>query len=329
MASISINESVSIRYLRAIATILIVACHFLQSQGNRWAYVLNVGVQLFFVMSGYLYGLKRISDWGGYFYSRWRKLYIPYFVFFVVILLLLKILHVPGASFEDFIKLTYLCQGFLITHSLGLGHLWFITAIFACYWLTPLLQKITSWKQGNVNGVLLLIFGLLSFGLFYKGFGYGWYYAWFFNYIVGYLLAKINIKYRYTYLLISSGLLLLIVFKITWPDIIKGTSINLALHGYLAHVLFILFIVGSKLIKREELIQPLKLIEQYSLYIYFVHYPFTRVPWTVVGSTSSVSLDIIILILAITLSTVLLKILSNYSGMIVDKILNETKIQLK
>ena len=65
--TLSVVESVSIRYLRAIATLLIVACHFLQTMGNSWAYILNIGVQLFFVMSGYLYGHKEISDWGGNF----------------------------------------------------------------------------------------------------------------------------------------------------------------------------------------------------------------------------------------------------------------------
>lgn len=65
MSAISVKESVSIRYLRAIATILIVACHFLQTQENKWAFVLNIGVQLFFVMSGYLYGIRNIENWGG------------------------------------------------------------------------------------------------------------------------------------------------------------------------------------------------------------------------------------------------------------------------
>lgn len=58
-------DSISIRYLRAIAIILIVACHFVQTLGSHWAFVLNVVVEVFFVISGFLFGYKQVNDWGG------------------------------------------------------------------------------------------------------------------------------------------------------------------------------------------------------------------------------------------------------------------------
>ena len=37
----------------------IVTCHFMQSLGNHWAWVFNIGVQVFLLMSGFLYGYMR------------------------------------------------------------------------------------------------------------------------------------------------------------------------------------------------------------------------------------------------------------------------------
>ena len=267
--------------------------------------------------------IQEYKVWGGYFYNRWRKLYVPYFTFFTILLLTLKILHIPGVDFGEFIKLIYLCQGFLVTEAPGVGHLWFITAIFACYWITPLIQKISSWSDGKYNGILLLIVGFLSFGILIKGIGgYAWSYAWFFNYVVGYFLAKANKRIRLGYLFSSCIFLTFVLLRITWPDIIDNTNINVAFHAYLAHIIFILFILASRLISQEDIVYPFKIIEKYSLYIYLVHYPFTRCPWTVVGLTNSVLLDIITLIAAITLSTCFIYIISRYVGMFVDKVID-------
>ena len=42
--------------------LLIVACHYLQYYNNGLAWWLNVGVQVFFVISGYLYGIRDIDN---------------------------------------------------------------------------------------------------------------------------------------------------------------------------------------------------------------------------------------------------------------------------
>lgn len=45
-----------------IATIFIVACHFLQYYQNGLSQWLNVGVQIFFILSGVLYGNKELGE---------------------------------------------------------------------------------------------------------------------------------------------------------------------------------------------------------------------------------------------------------------------------
>ncbi len=56
-AVFSRSESVAISYLRAISVLLIIVCHICQSYDTGWEYILNIGVQIFFILSGLLHGL--------------------------------------------------------------------------------------------------------------------------------------------------------------------------------------------------------------------------------------------------------------------------------
>lgn len=82
--NITKSQSIAITWLRVFAMMSIVMCHILQTYGNKWAWVLNIGVQVFLAISGYLYGLKNIIDWKLWFYKRFNKLYIPYIIFVII-----------------------------------------------------------------------------------------------------------------------------------------------------------------------------------------------------------------------------------------------------
>ena len=60
------NYSFSLMVVRVVATLLILACHFVQESNNSLlilsAQFLNVGVSIFFFLSGFLYGNKDIKD---------------------------------------------------------------------------------------------------------------------------------------------------------------------------------------------------------------------------------------------------------------------------
>lgn len=316
------SESISIRYLRAIATLLIVACHYLQSCECRWSSVLNIGVQLFFVMSGYLFGYQHIDN-GSWFYKRWRKLFIPYIVFVGVLMFFLQMLSIQPIEFEEVIKYSFLCHGFLGSELKGAGHLWFITAIFVCYWITPVLQYITNSKYSSIiSGILLLVLSFFSFLLFTKyDFSILWQYSWFFNYTAGYLLAKSHIKLKIFYFVVSILFIVLTMQVITWNDILQNNSVNMAFHAFGAHFVFLLFIFCSRLFELKRVIQPFDVIERYSLYVYLVHYPFTRTPWSLVGCTDSWVLNLLIIIAVIIVSAATLYIFSRHIGKVVDNII--------
>lgn len=61
------SSSSGITWLRALSMISIVICHLAQFYQNNMSQVFNVGVQIFIIISGFLYGCKTIENWGGVF----------------------------------------------------------------------------------------------------------------------------------------------------------------------------------------------------------------------------------------------------------------------
>lgn len=109
---ISSAESNSIKYLRSLALIMIVLCHLFQAFGNRWAWVLNVGVQIFFVISGFLYGsmyIENYAKWGG---RRFVKLYLPYAIYIVIVMPLYSYVYGYDYFIKSIIVHLSLLQGF-------------------------------------------------------------------------------------------------------------------------------------------------------------------------------------------------------------------------
>ncbi len=143
---LSESNSNIISLIRLLATISIVACHILQSLDNNYAWVFNIGVQIFFVISGLLYGYKDIEN-RTFYKNRVRKIYFPYIIFTIVIIMLdILLLDYDINPVQLFIYM-FGIQGLPYISGLsipGLGHLWFITAILLCYLITPVIQYIRN-----------------------------------------------------------------------------------------------------------------------------------------------------------------------------------------
>ena len=65
---------VSISIIRLISLILIISCHILQGLKLDSAYWVNVGVQMFFFLSGYLYGQKDITNIKEFYKKRFKRI---------------------------------------------------------------------------------------------------------------------------------------------------------------------------------------------------------------------------------------------------------------
>lgn len=185
-ASVKKEYFYNISLLRMLAMLSIVVCHILQYYGHILAWWFNVGVDVFFVISGYLYGLrnyefanaKECFSFAKEFYRKeFLKLIIPYYLMLIVVIPLYVLFKVNS--------LAQLAELIVFQNSgvNGFGHLWFFHYIFVCYFLTPFWYFIPEkkWKTSMLM-ILLSVFFCLAGG------GGVWYAC----YLFGILVARLD-----------------------------------------------------------------------------------------------------------------------------------------
>ena len=137
----SFDKEYGLSVARLIATLFIVTCHIMQVEKNPLALWLNVGVQMFLYMSGYLYGKKREIDAAGFLGARLKRLLVGYYIFVVPFSLILIITKVYPTGWVDILHfLTFSNFDFAD----GIGHLWFVPCIIVCYALLTLFVSILN-----------------------------------------------------------------------------------------------------------------------------------------------------------------------------------------
>ena len=142
---ISCNESNAISVIRSISMIMIVICHYCQiiPQIAFLGQFFNVGVQIFFIISGFLYGHKKIVEINQWYIKSLIKIVLPlYCYYFFIGIILIACNKLGDMYFKDIIKIILNLQGFTDAKigNIITVHLWFISYILLCYLITPLLQ---------------------------------------------------------------------------------------------------------------------------------------------------------------------------------------------
>lgn len=128
----------SISALRLASMAAIVACHICQANGLAAAWWLNAGVQVFLVISGYLYGGR---DFTGspvrWFVRRFVKLWVP----FAIVAVCLIVADVVSGLAEVSVRQVVL--GITCVRPGGIpngAHLWYVSVALLCYLITPCLH---------------------------------------------------------------------------------------------------------------------------------------------------------------------------------------------
>jgi surface polysaccharide O-acyltransferase-like enzyme len=153
--------------------LLIVACHYVSwiPQISFLGQVFNVGVPLFFIISGFLYGQKEITNPLAWFKKQFVKISVPvylYYIIFTIVLLCIGKLGIvsPISTIKQILHLKGALGGGI--GEVQTGHLWFITFLLMCYLITPLLQKIDVsnkiWIAVAGGGITLELICMLAFG---------------------------------------------------------------------------------------------------------------------------------------------------------------------
>ncbi len=120
-----------------------------------WA---NIGVQIFFFMSGFLYSRKDIPDGLVWLKKNVLKIMKPYWIYLVIILPIIAILA-PGEVTPIKAVVAYLgLQGFGGNLTIeGIGQHWFISYLLICYLITPYaLSRMKSVIGGGYCWIILI-----------------------------------------------------------------------------------------------------------------------------------------------------------------------------
>ncbi len=160
------EERFTIHAIRVIACLFIYLCHAcLASEttiGNICGMFFNVGVPIFFMLSGYLYNGKTLkSSCISWYVKQGKKLLIPLWIFLGILFAVLFALSTLPSGFfwwTNIIPLAGITESYLP----GCGHLWFITHILVCYLGTPILMRLKRPERVWGISILYIVVKLVS-----------------------------------------------------------------------------------------------------------------------------------------------------------------------
>ena len=311
----------AISYIRMIAMVMIVACHFCQFYGNELAYWLNVGVQIFFAVSGFLYGAKDIDDPVSFIGKQFKKILVPYFSFLLPVTLLYLVFARESFSVTSFVKAVF-CVGTME----GLGHLWFIGYILFCYLITPYLFWLRKKAEGLSPFRMTLVYIALLLGVVILGTLLDSYFhpARICCYLIGFILSAYSKRFGKSALKWMSLLFGIPALAINAARIFikyfrcpaKGTlayKLFFASEPYMHLLLGIaLFLILYLLLKKAKPCALVRFSDKYSFTIYIVHLLFIISPFRTMDLTPLWPLSWLLTVALIVLGGVLLHIVSTF-----------------
>ncbi len=271
--------------IRGIAGLSIMMAHLLTSYaiiGVNGSGTGKINVCLFFVLSGYLFGISKLDkdinlkkDVYDFYVNKFLRI-VPCFLVTIIVAILLNVIDSRTAFDSLTMKSVY-------------GHLWYIPVILGFYLIAPLLGFLISKKVPNICKIV----GLLTIGIVFAiVFPYTqcvensikfWYYLPVF--IMGMVLVVLNnvicnkLKRQYVYDIIC--IFIVLGFIIAIPGV-RYILFNIPADGYLqnkyifmglAWTVFLFCVGKSKIIK--DLLDRFKLgkwLGQISYPLYLVHF---------------------------------------------------------
>ncbi len=281
------QKDVAVEYIRVVSMAMIVLCHILQYYGNQLAYWFNVGVQIFLIISGFLYGGREIADPLTFIGKRFKKILVPYYVFLIPTSVCYFLFASDSINLALFVKALFGAEVIR-----GIQHLWFVPYILFCYLITPLLQavrkRIETLSFMRMTVACLSLMGMyavlaLLFDSFFAP-----------NHIVcylfGYFLAVYYTRYGRRFMTVLGMILVPLgaavnavkVYLTRTAAIVDGTRAATLFANYerLSHILLgvALFLLMYAALQKAKPLRVVSLCGEYSYSVYIVHLAFLFPP---------------------------------------------------
>lgn len=329
------KKDYAISTVRAVAMVMIICCHILQFYGNELAWWFNSGVQLFLIISGFLYGQKDIGNCISFIEKRGRRILLPYYIYVAPMCIIYFLVDKTKISIYKIFRVL-----FCVDTIEGMGHLWFVGVILLCYLFTPYLYwfcKSCNYEKPYASCIrmgeafaFIQVFGIVCFSYvatyrvacYIFGFFWGYCYKHY---------GDIAIK-RTAVILIPITLItniLRIIVKYFGIIQLKGAASSFfsIAEGYchllLGATVFLFFkVIVRKDVNKRSIV--LDLSDKYSYAIYIVHHFFILGPVSVLRRFSF-PFNFCVLIIAIIGSTFLLQSITE----IMINMYNNRKVRVK
>lgn len=305
----------AISAIRLIAMIFIVLCHFFQYYDNELAWWFNVGVYIFFAVSGFLYGNKDITDPISFIKKNFKKILIPYYIFLIPAIILYFIFAPNKITLLSAVKSIF-CVGTIQ----GLGNLWFVGYILFCYLITPYLYWVVKKLENSSLIRLIISFAVILIFVQILGILLNSYFRpdRISGYIIGYFIAVMYKKYGFCflkYLCVFTDILCIFAngIRIYFKYILhlKTGSLFSYFENYaqliLGLAIFLTLYIAFKNIKNNRIF---KLSDKYSYSVYIVHQFFILSPFNLMAITFINPFNWIIVLAAVAVSSLILKYIS-------------------
>lgn len=353
-----IKKDYTFSLIRLVALILIIFCHIFEkvgaNQGKDYLVItgnlFSVGVQVFLILSGYLYGsrkniFEKIGRWD-FIIKNTKKVLLNYYIYLILFAIpvyyVLKPESITGQSLWKVLTFSGTIK--------GINHFWYIPYIIACYIFTPMIfdlkekvcEKINTKYRNSVKRchftfsyIINLILILLVLAVVSRAFRVYFSPAWIGCYIIGFFLPEILTNKRSKKLIFSTVVIMIIsiilniikyyvryiwrpqfeakdwryifcTYYIEWSRVFFGLALFLSI-----------MLIGNYIfrVKGVEKCKFLDWTDKYSFDIYIVHMIYIKGVLSLLKLTSSVFINLVIIIFVILSSAVAL----NYICKIVRK----------
>ena len=293
------SESLALSVIRVFAMVLIVSCHIAQCYELQIAFLLNIGVQIFFFMSGFLYGRLDITGSPFSFYKkRFVKVYLPYYIILAIVIVIYAVFRLYKFNAKQILLYLLNLQWFS-TPIDGLNHLWFLTVLMVGYLLTPWVKRLLD-KHPVWFILVFVVCCVAEFVLVKKFYSFcAWVALYFAGMLFGHYYSK---KTSNLVLLVSSIVLaiLLVLFKPEWLSQDEFVHHTIWFHWVLGLFLFVsLFRLLPLIVKSEKKHSLIKHLDSISYEVYLVHHPLILGPLSMMFVTKFAWLNVLIMLLAV------------------------------
>ena len=291
------KRDINIQITRIIAMLFIILCHIVQESNNRFIVMsgqfFNIGVYIFLLISGFLYSNKTIET-KKFLKERFLKIILPMYLFMIPIYCIQ--LHKGTFDIWKFLTYSLNLQG-IFNRIPGAAHLWFLTAIFLCYLLLPVLQKIREDRRKIKCFNIILV--VTTFILCYLNRNLGTIFVCLCTYSIGYFyLRKIyttKVNRIIIIILFIFDLGLRLIFKMLLDETILYDLIIVGITQIIASMCIILLIKKINLEKISNF-KIINLLDKYSFYVYITHYFFMTGSASVMSVTPYLGVNTVIML---------------------------------